>query len=313
MSNATTRAPIIEIEDATKVYQMGDVEVRALRGVSLTVKDGEYVAIVGASGSGKSTLMNIIGLLDRPTDGTYAIRGTEVSRLSKNQLADLRNREIGFVFQRFNLLARTSAQRQVELPLFYAGVTGQQAKSMALESLTRVGLGDRAHHRPDELSGGQQQRVAIARALVNRPHLLLADEPTGALDSKTGKEVLELFDELHEQGLTLVVVTHDWNVAQQAERIITLSDGKIIGDHPTQRYNERNGIHVEASADHVAAQAHGAYITPNYGNGVMEHGDGKPADAAPPTESSAEAKIDSDNVDPAAEGSTLSAAEKTEE
>jgi putative ABC transport system ATP-binding protein len=224
------REPIIEIENVTKVYKMGEMEVRALRGVSLTVTAGEYVAIVGASGSGKSTLMNVIGLLDSPSSGTYRIRGTEVSQLGKNHLADLRNREIGFVFQRFNLLARTTARRQVELPLFYAGVSNGEARKRALETLAKVGLGDRADHRPDELSGGQQQRVAIARALVNRPHLLLADEPTGALDSKTGAEVLALFDELHQQGLTLVVVTHDRDVANRAERIVTISDGEIVED-----------------------------------------------------------------------------------
>ena len=222
--------PIIEIADMTKVYQMGQVEVHALRGVSLTIRAGEYVAVVGASGSGKSTLMNVIGLLDRPTGGSYHIRGTEVSKLSKDRLADLRNREIGFVFQQFNLLARTSAQRQVELPLFYAGVPSREAKRRTQEALTRVGLGDRADHRPDQLSGGQQQRVAIARALVTNPHLLLADEPTGALDSKTGQDLLRLFDELHSQGLTLVVVTHDQTVAARAERRITLSDGEVIED-----------------------------------------------------------------------------------
>lgn len=228
------REPIIEIENVTKIYQMGEVEVSALRGVSLTVRAGEYVAIVGASGSGKSTLMNVIGLLDSPTTGNYRIRGTEVSKLSKNTLADLRNREIGFVFQRFNLLARTTAQKQVELPLFYAKVPSGEARTRALEALTRVGLGDRSDHKPDELSGGQQQRVAIARALVNRPHLLLADEPTGALDTKTGAEVLSLFDELNRQGITLVVVTHDWDVAHRAGRIVTLSDGLIVEDRLVQ-------------------------------------------------------------------------------
>jgi putative ABC transport system ATP-binding protein len=242
------REPIIEIDNVTKVYQMGEVEVRALRGVSLTVTAGEYVAIVGASGSGKSTLMNVIGLLDSPTSGTYRIRGTEVSQLGKNRLADLRNREIGFIFQRFNLLARTSARQQVELPLFYAGVSNGESRKRALEALDRVGLRDRAHHRPDELSGGQQQRVAIARALVNRPHLLLADEPTGALDSKTGAEVLELFEELHQQGLTLVVVTHDLNVANRAERIITISDGEIVEDRPVQRGEESAGTFTASVA-----------------------------------------------------------------
>ncbi|HXF64291.1 MAG TPA: ABC transporter ATP-binding protein [Caldilineaceae bacterium] len=255
MRAGTTPNPIIEIEAVTKVYQMGEIEVQALRGVSLTVQEGEYVAVIGASGSGKSTLMNIIGLLDRPTSGAYRIRGAEVSRLSKNELADLRNREIGFVFQRFNLLARTSAQRQVELPLFYAGITGRRAKTLALAALDRVGLQDRAHHRPDELSGGQQQRVAIARALVNQPHLLLADEPTGALDSKTGQEVLALFDELHQQGLTLLVVTHDPNVARRAERIITISDGAIVEDRRVERSDSAGSAPPTGAPSHHAADA----------------------------------------------------------
>ncbi|GAB4517171.1 MAG: ABC transporter ATP-binding protein [Anaerolineae bacterium] len=223
---------LIQLEDVTKVYQMGDVKVHALRGVTLDVAEGEYVAIMGASGSGKSTLMNIVGLLDRPTSGTYRIKGEDVRRLSKRRLADMRNREIGFVFQRFNLLPRMSALRQVELPLFYAGVPQRRARQMAMEALERVGLADRADHRPEELSGGQQQRVAIARALVNRPSLLLADEPTGALDSKTGQEILDLFDELHSQGLTVIVVTHDPKVARRAQRIVTLSDGLIVSDQP---------------------------------------------------------------------------------
>lgn len=221
---------LIQIEDLTKVYQLGAVQVHALRGVSLEVRQGEYLAIMGASGSGKSTLMNMIGLLDRPTSGRYWIRGEETSRLGKRKLADLRNREIGFVFQQFNLLPRISARRQVELPLFYAGTSGRKAREMAGQALALVGLADRADHRPDELSGGQQQRVAIARALVNKPSLLLADEPTGALDSKTGAEVLDLIDGLHAQGLTVVMVTHDPLVAQRAERVITLSDGLIISD-----------------------------------------------------------------------------------
>ena len=222
--------PLIQIEDMTKVYQMGTVQVHALRGISLAVRQGEYLAIMGASGSGKSTLMNMIGLLDRPTSGSYRIRGEETSQLSKRRLADLRKREIGFVFQQFNLLPRVSARRQVELPLFYAGTPRGQGQAQARQALTLVGLADRADHHPDEMSGGEQQRVAIARALVNQPSLLLADEPTGALDSQTGTEVLDLIDQLHAQGLTVIMVTHDPIVAQRAARVIVLKDGKITSD-----------------------------------------------------------------------------------
>lgn len=249
-------APVIEISAMTKVYQMGETAVHALRGVSLTINEGEYVAIIGTSGSGKSTLMNMIGLLDKPSTGSYRIRGTETSTLSQNQMADLRNKEIGFVFQRFNLLARTNARRQVELPLFYAGVAANRASKMAIDALTRVGLGDRTHHRPDELSGGQQQRVAIARALVNNPSILLADEPTGALDTKTGEEVMALFEELHQQGMTLIVVTHDMDIARQAQRIVTLKDGQIISD-------EQNGHLRNRPADWRQAVA---VATPGAGN-----------------------------------------------
>ena len=231
---ADATKPVIEISGLCKVYLMGATEVHALRDVSLTIRKGEYVAIIGASGSGKSTLMNMIGLLDRPTSGSYRISGVEASQLGKDRMADLRNREIGFVFQRFNLLARTPARRQVELPLFYAGVPARKSAAMAIEALTLVGLGERLDHRPDELSGGQQQRVAIARALVNNPGIVLADEPTGALDSKTGQELLALFDELHHQGITMVVVTHDMGVASRAERVVTLRDGVIIEDRKTR-------------------------------------------------------------------------------
>jgi putative ABC transport system ATP-binding protein len=233
-SQSSAAAPVIEMRDVTKVYRMGTNEFQALRGVSFSIYPGEYVAVIGASGSGKSTLMNLIGLLDRPTAGSYRIRGTDVSQLSKNRMAEMRNREIGFVFQRFNLLARTQARRQVELPLFYAGITGGKAGEMAMAALAKVGLAEWSHHKPDELSGGQQQRVAIARALVNQPSLLLADEPTGALDSKTGSDILALFRDLHQQGLTLIVVTHDMNVARQAQRIITLKDGLILSDTRNQ-------------------------------------------------------------------------------
>ncbi|MCB0113118.1 MAG: ABC transporter ATP-binding protein [Caldilineaceae bacterium] len=242
--------PLIEMEGLTKVYRMGETEVHALRGISLTIEDGEYVAIVGASGSGKSTLMNVIGLLDRPSHGVYRLRGEDVSRIDRNRQADLRNREIGFVFQRFNLLARTTARRQVELPLFYAGVIGSEAKQRALDALAQVGLSERANHRSDELSGGQQQRVAIARALVTKPSLLLADEPTGALDTKTGEEVMALFETLHQNGLTLIVVTHDVEVADRARRIITIRDGEILSDErresPNARHNGR--VHTQQMA-----------------------------------------------------------------
>jgi len=226
----SVNSALIQIEDMTKVYKMGEVQVHALRGVTLKVQQGEYLAIMGASGSGKSTLMNMIGLLDQPTSGSYRIRGEETRQLGKRKLADLRNQEIGFVFQQFNLLPRISARRQVELPLFYAGTSRRVGREMAEQALALVGLADRADHRPDELSGGQQQRVAIARALVNKPSLLLADEPTGALDSQTGAEVLDLVDELHARGLTVIMVTHDPLVAQRTERVITLSDGLIVSD-----------------------------------------------------------------------------------
>ena len=241
--------PVIAIDDITKTYVMGETKVHALQGVSLTIENGEYVAIIGTSGSGKSTLMNMIGLLDHPNTGSYRVRGRETGELKETEMADLRNAEIGFVFQRFNLLARTDAKRQVELPLFYAGVSSSEASERALEALNRVGLGDRTDHRTDELSGGQQQRVAIARALVNRPSILLADEPTGALDTTTGEEIMALFDELHGQGMTLIVVTHDMEVADRAQRIVTLRDGLIVSD-------ERRDTRQDAPAapqTHIAA------------------------------------------------------------
>jgi len=225
---------MIDIENLQKIYQMGDTQVYALKGVTLTIEAGEYVAIMGTSGSGKSTLMNMIGLLDRPTSGTYYLHGQETSKLGQRKLAKLRNQEIGFVFQRFNLLARVTARRQVELPMFYAGVSSFKSKKLALAALEKVGMAERANHKPEELSGGQQQRVAIARALVNQPHILLADEPTGALDSKTGQQVLALFDDLHQQNLTVIMVTHDIDVAQRAQRLITLNDGEIVSDTRVQ-------------------------------------------------------------------------------
>ncbi len=224
---------VIRTEGITKVYQMGKTEVHALRGIDLEVRRGEMIAIMGASGSGKSTLMNIIGCLDYPTAGTYFLDGIRVDRLGKNQLADIRNQKIGFVFQGFNLLARTTALENVELPLLYDR-TGRKinTRKMARAALERVGLGDRMDHQPSELSGGQQQRVAIARALVSEPSILLADEPTGNLDSRTSVEVLALFQELNDQGMTVLLVTHEHDVSECARRIIELRDGLVLRDHP---------------------------------------------------------------------------------
>jgi putative ABC transport system ATP-binding protein len=223
---------MIEIEDVTKVYQMGEVEVHALRGVSLQIEQGKWVAIMGPSGSGKSTLMHVIGCLDTPTGGSYRLNGAEVSGLSDDKLAAIRNRQIGFVFQTFNLLARTSALKQVMLPMQYfrdgARIAASERKRRAQEALEMVGLGDRMDHRPAELSGGEQQRVAIARALVNDPTIILADEPTGNIDSKAGAEVMEIFHRLHrEKGITVVMVTHDADLAAQAERTVRLRDGRV--------------------------------------------------------------------------------------
>jgi putative ABC transport system ATP-binding protein len=209
---------------------MGDVSVEALRGVSLAIDDGEFVAIMGASGSGKSTLMNVLGCLDRPTSGSYRLAGEEVSRLAAERLAGTRNRVIGFVFQSFNLLARTSALENVELPLLYAGVHARERHTRATEALQRVGLGDRAGHHPNQMSGGQQQRVAIARALVNGPRLLLADEPTGNLDSRTSEDVMRIFQELGRTGITVVLVTHEPDIAEYAARVITMRDGRVLSD-----------------------------------------------------------------------------------
>jgi len=221
---------LIEARDVTKVYAMGDQTVHALRGVSLDIEEGEFVAIMGASGSGKSTLMNILGCLDLPTTGEYRLAGEAVQGMQSDQLASVRNRRIGFVFQQFNLLARTPAVENVELPLVYAGIGKKDRNQKALKMLQRVGLGERADHHPAQLSGGQQQRVAIARALVTEPLLILADEPTGALDSKTSLEIMALFQELNRQGMTVVLVTHEPDVARFARRIIVFRDGKVVQD-----------------------------------------------------------------------------------
>jgi putative ABC transport system ATP-binding protein len=222
--------PVIRIRDLTREYAMGTETVRALRGVSLDIHPNEYVAIMGPSGSGKSTLMNLIGCLDTPTAGEYWLNGHEVSRLSDNALAAVRNREIGFVFQTFNLLARATALHNVELPLVYGGVTAAERRARAVQALEAVGLGERMEHRPNELSGGQRQRVAIARALVNRPAILLADEPTGNLDSSTSEEIMRLFGDLHATGQTVIMVTHEPDIAAYADRVIVLRDGQVASD-----------------------------------------------------------------------------------
>ena len=228
---------MIEIDNVTKVYQMGEVEVHALRGVSLQLEKGEFVSIMGPSGSGKSTLMNVLGCLDSPTSGVYHLHGQDVSLLTDRQLARIRNKEIGFVFQMFNLLPRTTALRQVELPLAYAGVGSRERRKRAREALEAVGLGDRVDHKPDEMSGGEQQRVAIARALVTGPSIIMADEPTGNLDTKSGNEVLRIFQQLNEQGITVIFVTHDAETAAYSKRAIHLRDGLIEKDEPINGSN----------------------------------------------------------------------------
>ena len=219
---------VAELQGISKIYGSGDLEVKALDQLNLTVRDGDYLAVMGASGSGKSTAMNILGCLDRPTSGTYRLNGTAVEQLDDDALADVRNRSLGFVFQQFHLLGHASAMENVMLPMIYAGVPKDERIERAQVALSRVGLAQRLENKPNQLSGGQQQRVAIARAIINRPSLLLADEPTGALDSSTTAEVLELFDELHQQGITLVMVTHEDDVAARAQRIARFQDGRVI-------------------------------------------------------------------------------------
>ncbi len=232
--------PLIELRDVYKVYDMGAEKVHALNGVDLSVERGEYVAIMGSSGSGKSTLMNLLGCLDTPSSGSYILNDTAVQELDDTQLAGIRNKEIGFVFQTFNLLSRTDALHNVELPLIYAGLARAARRERAKQALEKVGLGARMTHMPNELSGGQRQRVAIARALVNRPSILLADEPTGNLDSATSEDIMNLFDELHQSGNTVVLVTHEPDIAEHAWRKVLLRDGKVISDQPTARATAAN-------------------------------------------------------------------------
>jgi len=230
---ATRTEPVIQLDHLHKVYKMGDIEVHALRGVSLEIRQGEFLAVMGVSGSGKSTMMNIIGCLDQPTRGTYILDGHDVSKLSKDDRADIRNLKIGFVFQGFNLLSRTSAIENVELPMLYSGIETAERRRRAQEALEAVGLAGRENNHPNQLSGGQQQRVAIARALVNHPTIILADEPTGALDSRTSVEVMEIFQRLNrERGITLLLVTHEHDIAEYAQRVVIFRDGKIRSDEP---------------------------------------------------------------------------------
>lgn len=229
-----SKRPIIQIKDLTRFYQMGETEVRALNGVTFDVLENEYIAIMGPSGSGKSTLMNMIGCLDTPTGGEYILNNNRVSQMDDAELAEVRNREIGFVFQTFNLLPRTTCLANVELPLIYAGVKASERKERASDVLSKVGLGDRLDHKPNELSGGQRQRVAIARALVNSPSILLADEPTGNLDTKTGDEIMLLFEELYKAGNTIILVTHENEIAEYSRRIVRLRDGVIESDEKVE-------------------------------------------------------------------------------
>jgi putative ABC transport system ATP-binding protein len=226
--------PLVELKDIYKIYYMGDNEVHALDGISLTIEKGEFVAIIGKSGSGKSTCMNIIGCLDVATSGTYRLNGKDISNYTDDELAEVRNKMLGFIFQQYNLLPKLTLQENVALPLLYAGVSDSEQKERALKSLDRVGLKDKAKNFPSQLSGGQQQRVSIARALAGNPSVILADEPTGALDSKTGREVMRFLRELHQEGNTIVLITHDNSIAAQAERVVRITDGKIVYDGPAE-------------------------------------------------------------------------------
>ncbi len=249
---------VIHLENVHKTYQTGEVEVHAVRGVSLEIARGEFVALMGASGSGKSTMMNIVGCLDRPTEGKYLLDGVDVSRLNRDDLADIRNQKIGFVFQGFNLLSRTSALENVELPMLYTRqrIAGQTHRDRALEALKIVGLADRADHTPNQLSGGQQQRVAIARGLANNPSLLLADEPTGNLDSRTSVEIMGVFQKLNDQGITILMVTHETDVAQFTRRMVVMRDGKIVSDGPVT-----NRLYAESELGRLQEEHKAAQLT----------------------------------------------------
>lgn len=257
---------MIKLEEITKVYRMGDSEVHALGGVSLHISPHEFVAIIGPSGSGKSTLMNMIGCLDVPTSGRYWIDGVEGSKMKDNDLADLRNKKLGFIFQQYNLLTKLTALENVELPLIYKGLSVSKRRQMALDALEKVGLKEKMNHRPSELSGGQQQRVSIARALAGRPALILADEPTGALDSKSGVEIMQMLHDLHEEGNTIIIITHDLNIAKQAQRIITIRDGLIVSD-VDNRADQQGAGNVKASSldDDVHTKAASLDVQENTG------------------------------------------------
>ena len=248
-------APIIQLRDLAKTYHTGEVEVKAVRGVSLAIQRGAFVAVMGASGSGKSTLMNIVGCLDQPTEGSYLLDGVSVAELNRKQLAVLRNAKLGFVFQSFNLLARTSALENVELPMFYSKllVSLRSRRQRAIEALEKVGLADRLHHHPSQLSGGQQQRIAIARALVNQPELVLADEPTGNLDTRTSIEIMGIFQELNRSGITIVMVTHELDIAAYCKRFVVMRDGRVLSD--TENENLRDANEARAHLDQAEQKA----------------------------------------------------------